>query len=40
MRVLRGGSWFREPISVRCAYRFFNAPGECLGSFGFRLGLE
>ena len=39
-RVLRGGSWFREPISVRCAYRFFNAPGECLGSFGFRLGLE
>ena len=39
-RVLRGGSWFREPISVRCAYRFFNAPGECLGSFGFRLVLE
>jgi|GEM_PF-2754511 sulfatase modifying factor 1 len=39
-RVLRGGSWFREPISVRCASRFFNAPGECLGSFGFRLVWE
>ena len=37
MRVLRGGSWFFNPLYVRCAYRVGNDPG--LGDFdrGFRV---
>ena len=36
-RVLRGGSWYDEPSSVRCASRLGYAPGDSLGNLGFRL---
>jgi formylglycine-generating enzyme required for sulfatase activity len=36
-RVIRGGSWFRGPDSVRCAYRLLSDPSNRDGSVGFRL---
>ncbi|MGI6300666.1 MAG: formylglycine-generating enzyme family protein [Verrucomicrobiota bacterium] len=35
-RVLRGGSWYDLPFSVRCASRIWNAPDIRLFSYGFR----
>jgi len=39
-RVLRGGSWDREPRVVRCAYRGFYTPFYRLTSRGIRVVLE
>ena len=36
-RVLRGGSWFSQPIIVRCSYRSGNVPDGRVSSGGFRL---
>ncbi len=35
-RVLRGGSWFRDPFSLRSAYREFYRPDSRYISLGFR----
>ena len=37
MRLLRGGSWFNEPLGCRSAYRNSNHPGNHDGSGGFRV---
>ena len=37
LRVLRGGSWLRDPQYVRSAYRFRYAPDNRYGNLGFRL---
>ena len=39
-RVLRGGSWYLGPLSVRCANRSLNSPDFRDYYFGFRLVLE
>jgi formylglycine-generating enzyme required for sulfatase activity len=36
-RVLRGGSWYGNPESVRSAVRNWNDPGERVDNVGFRL---
>ncbi|MBD2070638.1 SUMF1/EgtB/PvdO family nonheme iron enzyme [Leptolyngbya sp. FACHB-671] len=36
-RVIRGGSWFKEPWSCRSAYRFFNHPHNRDNYTGFRV---
>src|SRR5665213_538084 len=36
-RVVRGGSWYSDPMDVRSAYRGWVAPDGCLGSGGFRV---
>jgi formylglycine-generating enzyme required for sulfatase activity len=36
-RVLRGGSWFNPPASVRAAFRYFLEPGIRDNILGFRL---
>jgi hypothetical protein len=40
--VLRGGPWAINAFDARCAYRFFNDPGNAYGDLGFRCvrGLE
>jgi formylglycine-generating enzyme required for sulfatase activity len=35
-RVMRGGSWLREPESLRASYRSKFEPEYCYSSFGFR----
>jgi formylglycine-generating enzyme required for sulfatase activity len=39
-RVLRGGSWYDEPILVRSGFRHGNSPGDRYGSIGLRLCVE
>lgn len=36
-RVLRGGSWFNGPQSLRAALRFHHGPGSSFSNYGFRL---
>lgn len=36
-RILRGGSWYGNPDTVRCAERNWNNPGERVDNVGFRL---
>jgi formylglycine-generating enzyme required for sulfatase activity/energy-coupling factor transporter ATP-binding protein EcfA2 len=36
-RVLRGGSWYVDRSSVRCAYRFWYIPGDFGRDVGFRV---
>ncbi len=36
-RVVRGGSWFIEPVRVRCADRFYLDPASRNHALGFRL---
>jgi formylglycine-generating enzyme required for sulfatase activity len=36
-RVLRGGSWYNKPNSLRSAYRDFNTPDDRYNFIGFRL---
>jgi formylglycine-generating enzyme required for sulfatase activity len=36
LRVLRGGPWDINAFDARCAYRFFNDPGNAYGDLGFR----
>ena len=35
-RLLRGGAFFVQPAYVRSAYRFWDAPSNCLIFYGFR----
>jgi len=35
-RVLRGGSWFNLPFSLRSSNRYFNSPDDRHGSIAFR----
>ena len=37
-RVYRGGGWGVGPVFVRCADRYYFAPGDSDGDLGFRLG--
>ncbi len=36
LRVLRGGSWYHQPITLRCAYRNRLEPAYRYGDYGFR----
>ncbi|MDT9298619.1 MAG: SUMF1/EgtB/PvdO family nonheme iron enzyme, partial [Arthrospira platensis PCC 7345] len=36
-RVLRGGSWFNNPGSCRCAYRLRLDPDYLSSNYGFRV---
>ena len=36
-RVLRGGSWFFEPVLLRSSYRFVRYPSDRNYGLGFRL---
>jgi formylglycine-generating enzyme required for sulfatase activity len=36
-RVLRGGAFYNEARSVRCAYRYWNLPFYRFRDFGFRV---
>ena len=36
-RVIRGGSWYFNPVDCRVAYRNYYGPGNRLGNVGFRL---
>jgi formylglycine-generating enzyme required for sulfatase activity len=36
-RVLRGGTWYQNPLNARAAYRFSYSPDERHDFFGFRL---
>ena len=36
-RVLRGGSFYQEPKSVRCAYRNLHEPEATVSDYGFRV---
>jgi len=38
-RVVRGGSWIYGPIYLRCACRYYFAPGSAGGDLGFRLAI-
>jgi formylglycine-generating enzyme required for sulfatase activity len=38
MRVVRGGSWFNNPLDLRSAIRFRDTPGNRLDNLGFRVG--
>ncbi len=38
-RVLRGGSWYLKPGSVRAAYRYRNNPDTRYFNYGFRLAV-
>ena len=39
-RILRGGSWYNDKKSARCAARFGNAPGFFVAAVGFRVILS
>jgi len=39
-RVCRGGSWYFDPIYVRCAFRVWGDPSFCFFLVGFRLVLS
>ncbi len=36
-RLVRGGSFFTQPVDVRSAYRYWDSPSLCLNNYGFRL---
>jgi len=37
LRVVRGGSWYTDRDTVRCAYRYGGSPWNWNDDFGFRL---
>ena len=37
LRIVRGGSWYQEERSARCAYRFRNIPDDFNSNNGFRV---
>jgi formylglycine-generating enzyme required for sulfatase activity len=34
-RIVRSGSWYDDPYSLRSAYRYFTEPDNVSGLFGF-----
>ncbi|MCY2930141.1 MAG: formylglycine-generating enzyme family protein [Planctomycetota bacterium] len=40
LRVLRGGSWYGNPLFCRSARRNGNSPGSRHGSYGFRVAVD